>query len=270
MLSIFIIAFNHQIKPFIVWLIWYLHTRSICMQTINVESQFRNKRYIYMYQWIVIGRNIKVYRKCEPCTGHTYQWRGTNSCMGCINRFVGFCICTYFINRPLLNCIIWTAMHHPLGIQTTFIGISTLFTFYIFVLSNKWYLYWYFIKLWSLKNNSKQSFYLWYIFFTMSIVKWNLTLIHTFQQFNFIPFLMLTTVLLQICLIEFESQLLSWKPVSKLIILFYIACTRVVPKLGRQVARHRKIKLVPQWVQVIGILICQNQKIKINIKKWKL
>lgn len=160
--------------------------------------------------------------------------------------------------------------HFPLGIQTTFIGISTLFTFYIFVLSNKWYLYWYFIKLWSLKNNSKQSFYLWYIFFTMSIVKWNLTLIHTFQQFNFIPFLMLTTVLLQICLIEFESQLLSWKPVSKLIILFYIACTRVVPKLGRQVARHRKIKLVPQWVQVIGILICQNQKIKINIKKWKL
>lgn len=110
MLSIFIIAFNHQIKPFIVWLIWYLHTRSICMQTINVESQFRNKRYIFMYQWIVIGRNIKVYRKCEPCTGHTYQWRGTNSCMGCINRFVGFCICTYFINRPLLNCIIWTAI----------------------------------------------------------------------------------------------------------------------------------------------------------------
>lgn len=160
--------------------------------------------------------------------------------------------------------------HFPLGIQTTFIGISTLFTLYIFVLSNKWYLYWYFIKLWSLKNNSKQSFYLGYIFFTMSIVKWNLTLIHTFQQFNFIPFLMLTTVLLQICLIEFESQLLSWKPVSKLIILFYIACTRVVPKLGRQVARHRKMKLVPQWVQVIGILICQNQKIKINIKKWKL
>lgn len=160
--------------------------------------------------------------------------------------------------------------HFPLGIQTTFIGISTLFTFYIFVLSNKWYLYWYFIKLWSLKNNSKQSFYLWYTFFTMSIVKWNLTLIHTFQQFNFIPFLMLTTVLLQICLIEFESQLLSWKPDSKLIILFYIACTRVVPKLGRQVARHRKMKLVPQWVQVIGILICQNQKIKINIKKWKL
>lgn len=160
--------------------------------------------------------------------------------------------------------------HFPLGIQTTFIGISTLFTFYIFVLSNKWYLYWYFIKLWSLKNNSKQSFYLWYIFFPMSIVKWNLTLIHTFQQFNFIPFLMLTTVLLQICLIEFESQLLSWKPDSKLIILFYIACTRVVPKLGRQVARHRKMKLVPQWVQVIGILICQNQKIKINIKKWKL
>lgn len=151
--------------------------------------------------------------------------------------------------------------HFPLGIQTTFIGISTLFTFYIFVLSNKWYLYWYFIKLWSLKNNSKQSFYLWYTFFTMSIVKWNLTLIHTFQQFNFIPFLMLTTVLLQICLIEFESQLLSWKPDSKLIILFYIACTRVVPKLGRQVARHRKTKLVPQWVQVIGILICQNQKI---------
>lgn len=160
--------------------------------------------------------------------------------------------------------------HFPLGIQTTFIGISTLFTLYIFVLSNKWYLYWYFIKLWSLKNNSKQSFYLGYTFFTMSIVKWNLTLIHTFQQFNFIPFLMLTTVLLQICLIEFESQLLSWKPDSKLIILFYIACTRVVPKLGRQVARHRKMKLVPQWVQVIGILICQNQKIKINIKKWKL
>lgn len=160
--------------------------------------------------------------------------------------------------------------HFPLGIQTTFIGISTLFTFYIFVLSDKWYLYWYFIKLWSLKNNSKQSFYLGYTFFTMSIVKWNLTLIHTFQQFNFIPFLMLTTVLLQICLIEFESQLLSWKPDSKLIILFYIACTRVVPKLGRQVARHRKMKLVPQWVQVIGILICQNQKIKINIKKWKL
>lgn len=160
--------------------------------------------------------------------------------------------------------------HFPLGIQTTFIGISTLFTLYIFVLSNKWYLYWYFIKLWSLKNNSKQSFYLWYTFFTMSIVKWNLTLIHTFQQFNFIPFLMLTTVLLQICLIEFESQLLSWKADSKLIILFYIACTRVVPKLGRQVARHRKMKLVPQWVQVIGNLICHKHKIKINIKKWKL
>lgn len=137
-------------------------------------------------------------------------------------------------------------------------------------ISNKWYLYWYFIKLGSPNNNSKQSFYLRYTFFTMSIVKWNLTLIHTFQQFNFIPFLMLTTVLLQICLIEFESQLLSWKPDSKLIILFYIACTRVVPKLGRQVARHRKMKLVPQWVQVIGNLICHKHKIKINIKKWKL
>lgn len=99
----------------------------------------------------------------------------------------------YLFNKQTITELYHLNNHFSLWIQTKDICIASQhYLHYIYLMIFIWISI---IKLWSLKNNSKQWFYLWYIFSPCLLSNGIWQSILFMQQFNFIPFFRFTFVL---------------------------------------------------------------------------